>query len=179
MRIFAPIKSKCERETHLDQRQWPAQNDQGRYSFRLIRTTDAEKRVTTYAYDALGRRISVGNAAISGNALAQQSFTLNGQRASLTDANLNVTSFAYDGCDRLSRTTDAVGRITIYSYDALSRPCEVFNPALDVGVVFLAVRARTLATSRPSLLRRLRQGSVLAIAGLGVALLFARRPVAS
>jgi threonine/homoserine/homoserine lactone efflux protein len=52
----------------------------------------------------------------------------------------------------------------------------VLNTAVDVGVVFLAVRARTLATSRPSLLRRLRRGSGLAIAGLGVALLFARRP---
>jgi len=147
---------------------------------RLVRTTDAEKRVTTYGYDALGRRISVFNPAISAvTPLAQQSFTLNGQRASLTDANLNVTSFAYDGFDRLGTTTYPNASTTALSYDALSRPCEVFNPALDVGVVFLAVRARTLATSRPSLLRRLRQGSVLAIAGLGVALLFARRPVAS
>lgn len=27
-------------------------------------------------------------------------------------------------------TTDALGRITIYTYDALSRPYEVFNPAI-------------------------------------------------
>jgi len=52
----------------------------------------------------------------------------------------------------------------------------VLNTAVDVGVVFLAVRARTLATSRPSLLRRLRQGSGAMIAALGIALLFARRP---
>ena len=52
----------------------------------------------------------------------------------------------------------------------------VLNTAADVGVVFIAARARTLATARPSLLRRLRQGSGAAIAALGVALLFARRP---
>lgn len=59
---------------------------------------------------------------------------------------------------------------------ALGTISVVLNTAVDVGVVFLAVRARALATSRPALLRRLRQGSGLAIAGLGVALLFARRP---
>lgn len=59
---------------------------------------------------------------------------------------------------------------------ALGTTSVVLNTAVDVGVVFLAARARSLATSRPSLLRRLRQGSGLAIAGLGVALLFARRP---
>lgn len=52
----------------------------------------------------------------------------------------------------------------------------VLNTAVDFGVVFLAARARTLATSRPLLLRRLRQGSGAMIATLGVALLFARRP---
>lgn len=62
---------------------------------------------------------------------------------------------------------------------ALGTISVVLNTAVDVGVVFLAVRARALATSRPSLLRRLRQGSGLAIAGLGVALLFARRPGAA
>ena len=63
-------------------------------------------------------------------------------------------------------------------FAALGTISVVLNTAVDVGVVFLAVRARTLATSRPSLLRRLRQGSGVAIAGLGVALLFARRPAA-
>lgn len=53
----------------------------------------------------------------------------------------------------------------------------VLNTAVDFCVVVLAARARKLATSRPSLLRRLRQGSGAMIAALGVALLFARRPV--
>lgn len=60
---------------------------------------------------------------------------------------------------------------------ALGTISVLLNTAVDFGVVFLAARARTLATSRPSLLRRLRQGSGVAIATLGVALLLARKPV--
>lgn len=85
---------------------------------RLVRTTDVMNRVTTYGYDALGRRITVNNAAISANPLAQQSFTLNGQRATLTDANSNVTSFAYDGFDRLATTTYPNSSTTSLAYDA-------------------------------------------------------------
>jgi threonine/homoserine/homoserine lactone efflux protein len=52
------------------------------------------------------------------------------------------------------------------------------NTAVDVGVVITAARARSLALARPSLLRRLRMVAGAAIAGLGLALLFARRPAA-
>jgi threonine/homoserine/homoserine lactone efflux protein len=53
-----------------------------------------------------------------------------------------------------------------------------FNTAVDVVVVIVASRARSMAVARPSLLRRLRQGAGLAIASLGLALFFARRPAA-
>ena len=59
---------------------------------------------------------------------------------------------------------------------ALGTISVALNTAVDIGVVFIAARARTLATSRPALLRHLRQGSGAMIACLGVALLFARRP---
>lgn len=52
------------------------------------------------------------------------------------------------------------------------------NTAVDVVVVVTAARARSMALARPSLLRRLRTGAGLAIAGLGLSLLFARRPAA-
>ena len=52
------------------------------------------------------------------------------------------------------------------------------NTAVDVVVVITAARARSLALGRPSLLRRLRMGAGAAIASLGLALLFARRPFA-
>lgn len=50
------------------------------------------------------------------------------------------------------------------------------NTAVDIVVAMLAARARSAAVARPTLLRRLRQGSGLLIASLGLALLFARRP---
>lgn len=50
------------------------------------------------------------------------------------------------------------------------------NTAVDVVVAILASRARSIAVERPTLLRRLRTGAGGAIAALGVALLFARRP---
>jgi threonine/homoserine/homoserine lactone efflux protein len=51
------------------------------------------------------------------------------------------------------------------------------NTAVDVVVAVLASRARAAAVARPTLLRRLRQGAGVAIASLGLALFFARRPV--
>jgi threonine/homoserine/homoserine lactone efflux protein len=50
------------------------------------------------------------------------------------------------------------------------------NTAVDLVVALMASRARSMAITRPSLLRRLRQGAGLGIASLGLALLFARRP---
>ena len=50
------------------------------------------------------------------------------------------------------------------------------NTAVDVLVVFAATRARAVALGRPTLLARLRAGSGLLIASLGISLLFARRP---
>jgi threonine/homoserine/homoserine lactone efflux protein len=50
------------------------------------------------------------------------------------------------------------------------------NTLVDVVIVLLAGRARTLAHGRPTLLHRLRTGSGLLIAGLGIGLLMARRP---
>ena len=50
------------------------------------------------------------------------------------------------------------------------------NTAVDVVVVFMAARARSAALARPSLLARLRTGAGVAIAALGLGLLFARRP---
>ena len=50
------------------------------------------------------------------------------------------------------------------------------NTAVDVLVAMLASPARSLATSRPEMLRRLRTAAGGLIAALGLALLFARRP---
>src|SRR5262249_54979104 len=64
---------------------------------------------------------------------ASATYTLTGQPATSTDANGNVTRFAYDLVDRLASTTDAEGRMTSYAYDALSRRTQVFNKAIQAG----------------------------------------------
>lgn len=50
------------------------------------------------------------------------------------------------------------------------------NTAVDVVVALLASRARSIATAKPTMLRRLRTAAGGLIAALGLALLFARRP---
>jgi len=50
------------------------------------------------------------------------------------------------------------------------------NTLADVVVVMMAASARSGLTRNPNLLQRLRQGSGLFIAGLGISLAFARRP---
>lgn len=59
-------------------------------------------------------------------------------------------------------------------FAALGTLCVALNTAADIAVALSAGRFGALA--RPALLRRARQGSGVAIGGLGVALLFARRP---
>ena len=50
------------------------------------------------------------------------------------------------------------------------------NTLADVVVVMMAAKARSGLTRRPEILQRLRQGSGLFIAGLGISLALARRP---
>ena len=117
---------------------------------RLAGTTDAAGRVIAYAYDALSRPTKTFNTAIQAAPLVQQAYTPDGLRASLTDANSNVTAFAYDGFDRratvtypggstraftydangnaLTRKTRAGGTIT-FTYDTLNRPLTKTPPA--------------------------------------------------
>jgi len=53
------------------------------------------------------------------------------------------------------------------------------NTLADVVVVAIAATARATLSRRPALVRRLRQGSGLFIAGLGLSLALARRPATS
>jgi threonine/homoserine/homoserine lactone efflux protein len=55
----------------------------------------------------------------------------------------------------------------------------MLNTFADVIVVALATTARTNLLRRPNFFQRLRQGSGLFIAGLGISLALARRPATS
>ncbi len=92
--------------------------------------------VTTYGYDPDGRLLQTRRSA-AGTVLAttNSSYTPSGRLATATDANGNVTRYAYDAADRLARVTDAAGRVTTYTYDALSRRTGVFNPAIQPGAL--------------------------------------------
>lgn len=85
---------------------------------RLSFSIDATGRTTRYGYDSLGRQISISNPAIQAAPLLQQSYTLDGLLASLTDANNHATSFAYDGLNRLAATTYPLGSTDTLTYDA-------------------------------------------------------------
>ncbi|KRQ00644.1 RHS repeat-associated core domain-containing protein [Bradyrhizobium manausense] len=84
----------------------------------LASITDPVGRTTLYGYDAMRRPVSVSNSAVQTTPLLQQSYTPDGLIGGLTDAKSHVTSFAYDGFDRLSTTTYPLGSTEQLTYDA-------------------------------------------------------------
>ena len=71
---------------------------------------------------------------------------------------------------------DPAGGYVALQFIALGLISVALNTLADFIVVMMAATARTGLTRRPNLLQRLRQGSGLFIAGLGVSLALARRP---
>ncbi|MGA0601536.1 RHS repeat-associated core domain-containing protein [Caulobacter sp. KR2-114] len=70
---------------------------------RVDTITDPIGRVTTNTYDVLSRLLSVKNTAIQAAPLVAYTFTPNGKRQTLVDANGHTTTYVYDGFDRLSQ----------------------------------------------------------------------------
>jgi threonine/homoserine/homoserine lactone efflux protein len=71
---------------------------------------------------------------------------------------------------------DPAGGYVALQFITLGLISVTLNTLADVVVVMMAATARTGLTCRPNLLQRLRQGSGLFIAGLGISLALARRP---
>ena len=71
---------------------------------------------------------------------------------------------------------DPAGGYVALQFIALGLISVALNTLADFIVVMMAATARTGLTRRPNLLQRLRQGSGLFIAGLGISLALARRP---
>ena len=99
---------------------------------RLVATTAPNQLTTTYSYDRNGEVLQTRQFT-NGTALRSTSatYTLTGKTATATDANGNVTAYAYDALDRLSRTSDPAQRVTSIVYDALSRQTQVLNTAIQ------------------------------------------------
>ena len=90
----------------------------------VIESTDAEGRVTRFAYDALNRITKVIDATHSspdpfcGTAgVTCYDYDSAGNLTQVTDARGSVTTFEYDTQDRLIRTTDPLGRSETFAYD--------------------------------------------------------------
>jgi YD repeat-containing protein len=82
--------------------------------------TDAQGNVTTFAYDAGDRLITITYPpAQSGGSSTTSTFTYDsrGRRTSATDQNGKTTSYAYDTADRMTTVTDAASNVTTYTYD--------------------------------------------------------------
>ena len=71
---------------------------------------------------------------------------------------------------------DPAGSYPALQFMVLGLISVALNTLADVVVVMMAATARTGLVRRPQLLQRLRQGSGLFIAGLGISLALARRP---
>jgi len=90
----------------------------------VIRSTDAEGRVTRFEYDAMNRLtkvIDVTNVdtdppcGIAG--VTCYEYDLRGNLTRVTDARGSVTPFEYDALDRLTATIDPLGRRETFTYD--------------------------------------------------------------
>jgi RHS repeat-associated protein len=88
--------------------------------------------MTANTYDADGHLLQVQQS-VAGTVLrtTRTSYTLTGKAATTTDANGNVTRYAYDLDDHLIGAIDPVGRVTTFGYDALGRPAQFSNSAIQ------------------------------------------------
>jgi RHS repeat-associated protein len=88
--------------------------------------------VTANTYDADGHLLQIQQS-VAGTVLRTTGtvYTSTGKPLTTTDANGNVTRYAYDLDDRLTSATDPVGRVTTFGYDAVSRPTQVSNTAIQ------------------------------------------------
>lgn len=111
--------------------------------------TDAEGRITTYVYREDHRLVevrapAVQNAAGSGNASYSSRYEYDGvgHQIALTDFNGNRSQFVYNENGLLKRSTDAIGNVTEYRYDANLNQVQIV-----VGAQLAADRRRVLRFS--------------------------------
>jgi len=83
---------------------------------RLWKVTDAEGHTTEYLDDPSGRLYRVVDS--KGHMSEEHSYTSNGQKQSLKDANDNITQYEYGDFDRLSRIIYPDGSYEAFTYDA-------------------------------------------------------------
>jgi len=81
----------------------------------VIKSTDAEGRVTEFTYDAMNRLISVLDPDLK---VTSYDYDSKGNLTEVTDAKNQTTTFAYDEMDRLISATNPLGLTEPFTYDA-------------------------------------------------------------
>ena len=118
------------------------------YDFRgnKLTETDQSGRVTTHTYDLAGRRVKTRYADGSEKTFAYDAI---GRKIRETDERGNSTTYEYDpacACsERVTKTTDALGRATTHGFDAAGRLVSIQEPSGRLTRVTLDARNRITA----------------------------------
>ena len=91
---------------------------------RLAKIIDSNGNVTTYAYDAAGRRISFTDA---DNRETRYTYNVRNRLTKTTFADSTFTETTFDGMGRSLTSTDQEGRVTRYAYDEVGNLLSVTN----------------------------------------------------
>lgn len=97
---------------------------------RLSKRIDAENRIWVYQYDAVGRILFVIDP--MGKISEARTYTNNGFLETITDARSNVTSYEYDGFDRLKKRIYPDDTFEGYTYNANNQVLTLTTRAGDV-----------------------------------------------
>ncbi|MDE1852572.1 MAG: RHS repeat protein [Thaumarchaeota archaeon] len=142
----------------------------------MTSTTDPNGQTTSYAYDAVGRALTVTYPAVSGiSSIVSYSYDDTNGVVTAVDSNLNVvkayfdglgretqlqvlddkgkvysnTYYAYNWMDKASQVTLPSGSVYSYTYDSVGRPLSQTNPDGSRSTVYYNDNANTVVTKDP------------------------------
>jgi RHS repeat-associated protein len=133
-----------------------------------ILVTDALGNTSSYAYDAVGRKLSENHPLARAVAyeydvmdrlilvtdglgnVAQHAYDDNGNKTDHWDANSEHTSFTYDENDRLIARSDAMGEIEEYGYDGIGRRVTVVNARGATAAITYDGNGNVIAETDPT-----------------------------
>jgi YD repeat-containing protein len=100
---------------------------------RVASVTDANGKLTSYAYDAFGDLVSATDPA--SNVIAN-TYDVRGRKTASSDPDMGGWFYVYDGFGELYSQTDAKSQVTTFGYDALGRMTSRVEPDMTSGWVY-------------------------------------------